>query len=104
MTNKNNLASFFCDFVTCMQLFKITFGNTSFPNQANSAPFFIQYGAATNGNSVYRYTGGSGESSAGRSNVTVANLATMLGLMNTITFTVTLISTTDTNSYRIAGP
>ena len=47
MTNKNNLASFFCDFVTSMQLFKITFGNTSFPNQANT----------TNGNSVYGYTG-----------------------------------------------
>ena len=39
----------------------------------------------------------------GTTNVTVSNLATMLGLMNTITFTITLMSTTDTNSYRIAG-
>ena len=104
MTNKNNLASFFCDFVTSMQLFKITFGNTSFPNQANTAPFFIQYGVPTNGNYVYGYTGSTGENSTGTTNVTVSNLATMLGLMNTITFTITLMSTTDTNSYRIAGP
>ena len=45
MTNKTNLANFFCDFVTAMKLFKITFGNTSFPNQTTTAPFFIQYGA-----------------------------------------------------------
>jgi len=75
MTNKTNLANFFCDFVTSMQLFKITFGNTSFPNQATTAPFFIQYGAPTGGNSVYGYTGGAGEVAAGTSNVTVANLA-----------------------------
>jgi len=87
-----------------MQLFKITFGNTSFPNQANTAPFFIQYGVPTNGNYVYGYTGSTGENSTGTTNVTVSNLATMLGLMNTITFTITLMSTTDTNSYRIAGP
>ena len=87
-----------------MQLFKITFGNTSFPNQANTTPFFIQYGVPTGGNYVYGYTGGVGENSNGTSNVTVSSLATILGLMNTITFTVTLMSTTDTNSYRIAGP
>ena len=53
---------------------------------------------------MYGYSGGAGEVAAGTSNVTVANLATMLGLMNTFTFTVTLISTTDTNTYRMAGP
>ena len=87
-----------------MRLFNITFSNTSIPNQSSTAPFFIKYGLPFGGNSVYGYTGGAGEVAAGTSNVTVSNFATMLGLMNTITFTVPLISTTDTNSYRIAGP
>ena len=64
MTNKINLANFFCDFVTAMKLFKIPFGNTSFPNQATTAPFFIQYGAPTGGNSGYGYTGGAEELAA----------------------------------------
>ena len=45
-----------------------------------------------------------GKLAAGTNNVSVSDLATMLGLMNTITFTLSFISTTDTNSYRIAGP
>ena len=53
---------------------------------------------------MYGYTESAGEVTSGAANVTVANLATMLGLMNTITFTVSLLSTTDTNTYRIAEP
>ena len=37
---------------------------------------------------VYGYTGRAAELAAGTSNVMVSNLATMLGVMNTITFTV----------------
>ena len=48
-------------------------------------------------------TGGGGEVTAGTSNVTVANLATTLELINTITFTVCLISITSTKTYRRAG-
>ena len=48
-------------------------------------------------------TGGLGEVTAGTSNVTVANLATTLELINTITFTVCLISLTSTKTYRRAG-
>ena len=87
-----------------MQQLKTTFGNTLFPYQDKTTPFFIQYGVPTSGNSVYGYTGSTGENSAGTTNVTVPNLATMLGLMNTLTFATILMCTTDTNSYIIAGP